>query len=168
LQGAKANSANGPSGLPAFRRRSPVEAVLFSFVADELLGILLYAVVPLTEVFGLGVRHGIRLRRSSRVRYLGCDVREFLSSRVRCRRPTATAVLVSGIPNYHFPLRPEGPRCRRVGFTTVSLFRLRGRQLLSVSLPKRPIFRGPRRGSSDAFGPFRPDTVNFASIQGLV
>jgi hypothetical protein len=43
-----------------------VEAVLFSFVADERLSILLYAIVLLTEVFGLGVCqwHSIYVDRS--------------------------------------------------------------------------------------------------------
>ena len=39
--------------------RFPVESVLLSFVADELLCVLLYAVVMLSHVFGLGISHRI-------------------------------------------------------------------------------------------------------------
>src|SRR5271155_1047305 len=39
--------------------RFPIESVLLSFFADELLGILLYAVVALSHVLGLGIIHRI-------------------------------------------------------------------------------------------------------------
>jgi hypothetical protein len=37
--------------------RLPIQSVLLSFVADELWRVLLYAIVMLREVFGLGIGH---------------------------------------------------------------------------------------------------------------